>query len=64
MDGCSTITFTMHHNIVVIINGKVAEPAEAPADVTVEDEISATGPEDAAPVLSSQATRKLAHVPA
>jgi hypothetical protein len=36
------------------------EPAEAPAEVTVEEEISATGSEDAvlALVLSSQAVRK------
>ena len=34
------------------------KPAEAPAEVTVEEEISATGSEDAALVLSSQAVRK------
>ena len=34
------------------------EPAEAPAEVTVEEEISATGSEDAALVLSSQAVKK------
>ena len=34
------------------------EPAEAPAEVIVEEETSATGSEDAALVLSSQAVRK------